>query len=448
MSEIITDAAIEAATIAIREQSDERWGDMAQAALTAALPHMEAAIRERVFAEPVAESNLPGIPDRSIGGSHLVRNMHAIQDVLAMSDEDVRETGRKTQALGDDIPAVPAPEDTAAPVGEDDPVITSGGNLTISGRGFSIRPAGSGVRFHIDNQKSEVVLDRQTVEEVARSLVERMRELAFVHPESSFMVDALSEFERLHGRGGGVEWYEVAPLRFERREDPPPAPEGTAAPVGEDEHGSGHTALKNTGMIPKILNTQFAAPEDIDLDQIRKKSYEAGHAEGLRAASWNLERLIDAWKPHAPAVADDVLEPPEPEHLRHDSPEQHCWMDGWDIGYRAALTVADARLDDCVEQVDRVSDDIVTWATRVMAVEQTTDALRRDVESLTDKLNFLYANTDTRLFVLESRERPESLTIEIMGAMLAAACQAEPLINESRVESIIRAALAAKGSDT
>lgn len=63
------------------------------------------------------ESNAPGFPYGSIGVSQLVRNMKAVQDVLAMSDEDVREAGRKGQALGDDTP--PAVAD-AGETGEDD----------------------------------------------------------------------------------------------------------------------------------------------------------------------------------------------------------------------------------------------------------------------------------------------------------------------------------------
>jgi len=227
MSEIITDAEIAAlrAKVATADALQEEVIQILAVGYHEGeiYPALEKALRY-YDAEPVAEPNFTGIPDSSIGVSQLVRNMKAIQEVLAMSDEDVREAGRKGQALGDDIPATPAPEGTAAPVGT-------------------------------------------------------------------------------------CCW------------------------------------CSRTGNTP-------------------------------------------------PAVGDDIPAPPEPDYLRHDSPEQHCWMDGWDIGYRAALGAADARLDDCVEQVDLVSDDIVTWCTRVMAVEQTTDALRRDVDALQQRLGAWIAGWD------------------------------------------------------
>ncbi len=214
--------------------------------------------------------------------------------------------------------------------------------------------------------------------------------------------------------------------------------------------------------LQEIVETELLEPLHTEIAALRAKVAKADALyTAIRRAPemvkvWGVGSALDAYaEPVAEPNLTGIPAPPEPEHLRHDSSEMHCWMDGWDIGYRAARAVADARLDDCVEQVDRVSDDIVTWATRVMAVEQTTDALRRDVDVQGEQQDQGFAGLLRwqieilkRIISLESRERPERpepLTIEMMGAMLAAACQAEPLVHESRVEAIVKAALAARG---
>lgn len=64
MSDIITDAAIEAASNALQNASVVRfwsWELSARDAITAALPHIESEIRQRIFAELIAAANHGGV---------------------------------------------------------------------------------------------------------------------------------------------------------------------------------------------------------------------------------------------------------------------------------------------------------------------------------------------------------------------------------------------------
>ncbi|MGI8403937.1 MAG: hypothetical protein ACR2OE_04080 [Thermomicrobiales bacterium] len=108
-----------------------------------------------------------------------------LAEAIAACDAESNRTGIPERSMPDD-----------GEPGEDEPMTTSNCRLIFGGRGFSLCQDGDGLRLHIDNPPSSVVWNRQVVEELALFLVERIRDLSFVHPESSFLADALSEIDR------------------------------------------------------------------------------------------------------------------------------------------------------------------------------------------------------------------------------------------------------------